>query len=107
MTNLNMKDMDLYDESRTLVHFGPLARRQRSDADWYGWADLMVALLDNYRECIQSYHPFTEKHNPFVVILMREETSPNGVVKRHVVSRVSQASCCNSCIFKVESASTP
>ncbi|KAF8575974.1 hypothetical protein K439DRAFT_1419330 [Ramaria rubella] len=38
-------DMDLYNENRTLVHSGPLARRQET---WNGWTDLEVGLLDNY-----------------------------------------------------------
>ena len=42
--------MDLYDDSRTLVYMGPLARRQRSELDWHGWNDYTVALLDNYCE---------------------------------------------------------
>jgi hypothetical protein len=41
--------MDLYDESRTLIQIGTLARRQRSETDWSGWFDLTVALLDHYR----------------------------------------------------------
>jgi hypothetical protein len=45
---IGFQDMDLYDDSRTLVHSGPLARRQRSETDWHGWNDLSVALLDNY-----------------------------------------------------------
>lgn len=81
--------MDLYDESRTLVHSGPLSRRQRSELDWYGWIDLTVALLDNYRQFLSRHTPRRLKLFPFgVVILMREETRPNGFVKRHVVSRV-------------------
>ncbi|KAF7799770.1 hypothetical protein EIP86_011012 [Pleurotus ostreatoroseus] len=40
-------DLDLYDESRTLVHAGPLARRFRGDLG-YTLADLHVALLDSY-----------------------------------------------------------
>jgi RHO1 GDP-GTP exchange protein 1/2 len=44
--------MDLYDEKRTLVHSGVLARRQRSETDWHGWNDYFIALLDNYRECM-------------------------------------------------------
>ena len=43
------QELDLNDPSRALVHMGPLARRQRSEADWYGWSDLTVALLDHYR----------------------------------------------------------
>ena len=42
--------MDLYDDSRTLVYSGPLARKQRSEMDWHGWNDYFVALLDNFRE---------------------------------------------------------
>jgi hypothetical protein len=41
-----LQDMDLYDEKRTLVHAGVLARRDR---DWCGWTEHFVALLDNYR----------------------------------------------------------
>ena len=43
-----MQDLDLYDESRTLLFSGPLARRYRGEVG-YSWADLHVALLDNYR----------------------------------------------------------
>lgn len=42
--------MDLYDESRTLIHSGELARRQRSEIDWHGWNDYFVALMDNFCE---------------------------------------------------------
>ena len=41
--------MDLYNESRTLVHSGTLARRIRSEMG-HTWSDLHVALLDNYRQ---------------------------------------------------------
>ncbi|TDL16579.1 hypothetical protein BD410DRAFT_822834 [Rickenella mellea] len=61
-------DMDLFDESRQLVHMGPLARRQRSEVDWHGWHDYVVALLDNY------------------LLITRPETRPGGVVKHSVVS---------------------
>lgn len=37
--------MDLYDDKRTLVYAGPLARR---DSEWGGWTDHYVALLDNF-----------------------------------------------------------
>ena len=43
------QDLDLYDESRTLIYSSPLARRYRGEVG-YNWADLHVALLDNYRE---------------------------------------------------------
>lgn len=43
------QDMDLYNETRSLVHIGQLARKQRAD-NWSRWLDLEVALLDNYRK---------------------------------------------------------
>lgn len=61
-------DMDLYDDSRTLVYSGPVARRSRSSTSG-SWTDLVVALLDNY------------------FLLTREETRPNAVVKRFLISR--------------------
>lgn len=44
------QDLDLYDESRTLLFGGQLARRYKAEVG-YNWADLYVALLDNYCEC--------------------------------------------------------
>jgi hypothetical protein len=82
--------MDLYDESRTLIHSGFLARRQRSETDWSGWHDYFVALLDNFRK--EAYILLSLLHcSPVLTVLLtREETRSNGVVKRHVGSRVSQ-----------------
>lgn len=40
--------MDLYDESRTLVHSSDVARRMRTDTGFSEWADMNLALLDNY-----------------------------------------------------------
>ncbi|PCH42416.1 hypothetical protein WOLCODRAFT_25360 [Wolfiporia cocos MD-104 SS10] len=62
-------DLDLYDESRSLVYAGPLARRYRPDPMVYSWADLHVALLDNY------------------LLLLKPETRQGGTVRRSVVSR--------------------
>lgn len=39
--------MDLYDDSRTLIHSGPVARRVGDS--WHNWNDLLFALFDNYR----------------------------------------------------------
>ncbi|OCH94369.1 hypothetical protein OBBRIDRAFT_141319 [Obba rivulosa] len=61
-------DMDLYDESRTLIYQGPLARRFKSDVA-YNWADLNVALLDNY------------------LLLLKPETRSSTVTRNSVVSR--------------------
>lgn len=81
--------MDLYDDSRTLIYSGFLARRQRSETDWHGWNDYFVALLDNF--CKKAAIHESRMHYSLVpaVILTREETRSNGVVKRHVGSRVS------------------
>lgn len=44
-----IQDMDLYNESRSLVYSGTLARRIKSEMG-HTWVDLHVALLDNYRQ---------------------------------------------------------
>lgn len=63
-------DLDLYDESRTLVHSGPLARRYTSRTEvTYTWVDLHVALLDNY------------------LLLLKPETRSNGSIRHNVISR--------------------
>ncbi|KAJ3767629.1 hypothetical protein FB446DRAFT_707669, partial [Lentinula raphanica] len=68
-------DMDLYDNSRTLVYSGPVSRKNRSEGSvagtWSssGWTDLFAALLDNY------------------FLLTREEKRSNGTVKRQLMSR--------------------
>ncbi|GJE88623.1 RhoGEF/DH domain-containing protein [Phanerochaete sordida] len=63
-------DLDLYDESRTLVYSGPLARRYTSRTEvTYTWVDLHVALLDNY------------------LLLLKPETRSNGNIRHNVISR--------------------
>ncbi|KAJ7593119.1 hypothetical protein C8J56DRAFT_930435 [Mycena floridula] len=62
-------DLDLYDESRTLVYMGPVIRYAKTETGWTGWSDLSAALLDNH------------------FILTREEKRPNGVVQRFLMSR--------------------
>lgn len=87
--------MDLYDKGRTLVYSGPLSRRNRPEgsvaSSWSstGWTDLSAALLDNY--CMGSSRAIsvvcvTDALSQ--VLLTREEQRPNGVVKRHLMSRV-------------------
>ncbi|KAI0694624.1 hypothetical protein BC835DRAFT_1274268 [Cytidiella melzeri] len=61
-------DLDLYEESRTLLHEGTLARRYKGEVG-YHWADLHVALLDNY------------------LLLLKKEVRPSGIYKHNVVSR--------------------
>jgi hypothetical protein len=43
-----IEDMDLYDESRTLLYSSSVARRVRSEASFHEWDDLVMSLLDNY-----------------------------------------------------------
>ncbi|GLB40420.1 putative CNH domain containing protein [Lyophyllum shimeji] len=64
-------DLDLDDESRTLVYSGPLARQVRSDSGWssQSWMELTGSLLDNY------------------FLLTRDEKRLDGTIKRHLVSR--------------------
>ena len=89
--------MDLYDQSRTLLHAGALFRRYRSKADMsHTWAELHVALLDNYRACIRTirtydYGQLTISRFSSVLIL-RPEERPNGSIRYGVVSRVSHSS---------------
>ncbi len=43
-----MKDMDLLDENRQLVHTGKLLRQPDTGFEWNGWTELFVLLFDNY-----------------------------------------------------------
>ncbi|KAI0091299.1 hypothetical protein BDY19DRAFT_1033671 [Irpex rosettiformis] len=61
-------ELDLYDESRTLLYQSTLARRYKAEVG-YSWADLHVALLDNY------------------LLLLKKEVRPSGIYKHNVVSR--------------------
>ncbi|KAJ6619767.1 hypothetical protein B0H10DRAFT_2024882 [Mycena sp. CBHHK59/15] len=61
-------DMDLYANTRTLVRLAPVSRYTRIETGLSAWSDLSAALLDNF------------------FILTSEETRPNGVVKRYLVS---------------------
>lgn len=62
-------DLDWYNESRSLVYSGPVARRSKSEMDWHPWTDLFVALLDNY------------------LLLTKEERGTGGILKRYITSR--------------------
>jgi hypothetical protein len=56
-SSYSLQDLDLYDDSRTLIHSGPLARL-KSDTR-HSWSDVFGALLDNY--CTQP--GFYSRHN--------------------------------------------
>ncbi|KAG1805037.1 uncharacterized protein HD556DRAFT_1328030 [Suillus plorans] len=62
-------DLDWYDDSRSLVYSGPVARRSKSEMDWHPWTDLFAVLLDNY------------------LLLTKEERRTGGILKRYVSSR--------------------
>jgi hypothetical protein len=76
--------MDLYNESRSLVYSGTLARRVKSEMG-STWVDLHVALLDNHRQ----FSPLTARTitEAFTVLLTKEEQQ-NGVTKYRLTSRV-------------------
>ncbi|KAI1797140.1 hypothetical protein LXA43DRAFT_982888 [Ganoderma leucocontextum] len=61
-------DLDLYDEGRSLPYQGPVSRRYRSEMNFH-WADLHLALLDNY------------------LLLLKPDQRPNASLKHIVVSR--------------------
>ncbi len=44
------KDLDLLDETRTLVHTGRLLRQPEGGMEWNSWSELFVLLFDNYRQ---------------------------------------------------------
>ncbi|KIJ14322.1 hypothetical protein PAXINDRAFT_163479 [Paxillus involutus ATCC 200175] len=62
-------ELDWYNETRSLIHATPLARRSKSEMDWNPWHDLYVALLNNF------------------LLITKEEKRPGGFAKRLVVSR--------------------
>ncbi|KDQ19102.1 hypothetical protein BOTBODRAFT_103593 [Botryobasidium botryosum FD-172 SS1] len=62
-------DMDLLDETRTLVHTGKLLRQPDGGLEWSGWSELFVLLFDNY------------------LVLTKEKVTKDGVTKYHVNRR--------------------
>ncbi|KAG8961323.1 hypothetical protein FRC03_005538 [Tulasnella sp. 419] len=61
-------DMDLLDETRTLVHTGKLLRQPDSTMEWSGWSELFVLLFDNY-------------------LVMTKPKEKDGITKYHVNRR--------------------
>ncbi|KAF8627002.1 hypothetical protein AX15_004586 [Amanita polypyramis BW_CC] len=64
-----MIDMDLNDDSRTVVYSGPVVRRNRGETGFSSWTDLTASLLDNY------------------FVLTRTVKRPGGIVKQQLMSR--------------------
>ncbi|KAI6102089.1 hypothetical protein F5141DRAFT_1241795 [Pisolithus sp. B1] len=62
-------ELALYNDTRSLVYAGTLARRSKSEMDWNPWYDLHVALLDNF------------------LLITKEEKLPGDTIRRLVVSR--------------------
>ena len=80
--------MDLYDDSRTLVYSGPVARRSKSETGFSDkWLDYSAALLDNYCE-LGAFSALGVLSESDPVLLMQEDKRPNGVIRRYLVSRV-------------------
>ncbi|KAF8507665.1 hypothetical protein JB92DRAFT_2832700 [Gautieria morchelliformis] len=75
-------DMDLYNENRTLIYSGPLARKQRSE-HWGGWTDLEVGLLDNYGGYLYVISSLVVDDCP-VLITKPDTTGRNDVVSRPI-----------------------
>jgi RHO1 GDP-GTP exchange protein 1/2 len=64
-------DMDLLDDTRTLIHTGKLLRQPETGFDLTGgWTELFVLLFDNY-------------------LVMTKQREKDGVLKYHVNRRVS------------------
>ncbi|EJD48095.1 Dbl-like domain-containing protein [Auricularia subglabra TFB-10046 SS5] len=61
-------DMDLLDETRTLIHTGKLLRQPETGFEWNGWSELFVLLFDNY-------------------LVMTKPKEKDGVTKYHVNRR--------------------
>lgn len=82
------QELDLYDDSRTLLHSGRLARRYTSRTEvTYTWVDLNVALLDNYRKW--AVYPMAHSAHGTAVLLLKSETRSSGATRNNVISRVS------------------
>jgi hypothetical protein len=47
---MDVQDMDLLNENRTLIYTGKLLRQPETGFEWSGLSELFVLLFDNYRE---------------------------------------------------------
>lgn len=56
-THVQLKDMDLLDENRSLIYTGKLLRQPDTGFEWSGWTELFVLLFDNYCEHRLSVFP--------------------------------------------------
>lgn len=80
--------MDLYADTRNLVRLAPVSRWNRTETGMSGWMDLTAVLLDNFCAFFPISLWLHSAHANLSVILTRDETRPNGAVKRYLVSRV-------------------
>jgi len=79
--------MDLYEQSRTLIHSSPVTRKTRSESGFHEWDDLVASLLDNY--CELPFCPYILSLMCFIVLLTREERQQSSSsVQRRLISRV-------------------
>ena len=85
--NKSVKDLDLLNEQRSLIHTGKLLRQPDSGSETSGWKELFVLLFDNYR---MLYIYFM---GPFLmivtVVLTSQEPQQDNTTKYPVYRRVS------------------
>lgn len=83
------QNLDLLDETRTLVHTGRLLRQSEGNFELSGWTDTFVLLFDNYRE-----FSFRRPCNADLIylvdypVVMTKPKEKDGITKYHVVKRV-------------------
>lgn len=81
------QDMDLLNESRSLVHTGKFLRQPETGFEWNGWTELFALLFDNYRKCFFRLPRVALTNSPAVV--MTKPREKGGVTKYLVYRRAS------------------
>jgi hypothetical protein len=71
---LELQDLDLDDDNRSLLHYGHLTRKRKCRCGFNGWSDLFVALLDNY--CMYSSR-LVSSHRELTLISSRHDQTSN------------------------------
>ena len=81
-------DLDLLNESRSLIHTGKLYRQPDGGFEWSGWTELFVLLFDNYREFC-CYFLFSLCARPdCCLVVMTKPKEREGSTKYQVYRRV-------------------